>query len=161
MTTTTTKNAFMTPEQLGILPEEFASLCDWLELAEQGKIVHITDRPCRQAWELEEFPESRPDPSIQLFNMSVIVDTIGEFGWSAQGGSCGTVCCLSGWVQLQTGIRYADGWNGMYGDRTVPSSLVPLYYPDRCPAYYEDITVEMAARTLRGFLSTSKVSWTE
>ena len=76
-----------------------------------------------------------------LFNLSVWVDSDYR---------CGTVGCIGGTAELISGVSFADWEN--------KPRLQQLFNP-RLIHDFDSVTVEQAAKALRGFLTTGTADW--
>jgi hypothetical protein len=135
---------YLTPGELGITPDEYAALL-WVRGELQGGgMVHVS-RDDIYGPE-KSYP---PEGASRMFNML----------WWHSPLSCGTVCCIGGWMDSYLGSPPGSG--GRSGSRKYSEVLHNLFYPpfDSQEYRYDEITADMAARAITAFLCTGRVSW--
>lgn len=130
-----------TAKELGITELQHKSLCLTLSYLETGKVKYFDYD--------EEMTSDLPSEKYNfsgLFNMSV---------WKAN-TDCGTVGCIAGTAEMLGGCRF-NMLNGV--DKP---DLELLFYPHHIShRYWDEITVEYAARALRNYLTYGHPKWDE
>lgn len=133
-----------TAADLGIAQEVYDALLSVATDLETGKLKHVDIAEARHA-----------GTHGNAFNMV-------EWHYQSRPGtSCGTVCCIGGWVDLKLGYVPDQHHDDFCGGGTVDDESDPL--EDLfCPHDVEDwnsITPSQAASAIRHYLQTGAIDW--
>jgi hypothetical protein len=130
----------MSAADLKLTELQHAALIKTLDLFETDKVRHVREEEYND-WETGEDEASFSG----LFNMGI-------WGADDQPYTCGTIACIGGTAQLLGKIGF-DNWNNHEGLSDLFSPRIDLV------GDWDDITVERAAKALRGFLTTGTADW--
>ena len=135
---------FESAADLDLTEPQRHALIKTLSFMECGKIKHIS---------LDEVAYADADQEVVyagLFNLSAWIDSDYR---------CGTVGCIGGTAELISGVSF-DRWE--YKPRLQqlfnPSTLIDPHSM-KLSVDFDSVTVEQAARALRGFLTTGTADW--
>lgn len=127
---------FKSAADLDLTEPQRDALIKTLGFMECGEIKHIS---------LDEvaYADGKQEAVFSgLFNLAAWVDSDYR---------CGTVGCIGGTAELISGVSF-DGWENK-------RCLQQLFNPSTLIDDYDSVTVEQAARALRGFLITGTADW--
>ena len=127
---------FESAADLDLTEPQRDALIETLSFMECGKIKHISLDKVAFSDDSQEAVFSG------LFNLSAWVDSDYR---------CGTVGCIGGTAELISGVSF-DGWENK-------PRLQQLFNPSTLIDDFDSVTVEQAARALRGFLTTGTADW--
>ena len=127
---------FESAADLDLTEPQRDALIETLSFMECGKIKHIS---------LDEVAFADADQEAVfsgLFNLSA---------WIESDYRCGTVACMGGTAELISGVSF-DGWENK-------PRLQQLFNPSTLIDDFDSVTVERAAKALRGFLTSGTADW--
>ena len=133
----------LTATELGIHPEHREALIRVRDGLCSGEFIHI---------DIETIPRlSQQKVYGKLFNMR---------NWNSV-SSCGTVCCIGGWVEQLTGLKFDGESTNQKADNI--TELHNLFFPYEIGSgsAWKKITPKQAAAAITNYLEEGKPYWKE
>ena len=127
---------FESAADLDLTEPQRDALIKTLGFMECGKIKHVS------LDEVAFSDDSQEAVFSGLFNLSAWIDSDYR---------CGTVGCIGGTAELISGVSF-EGWENKW-------RLQQLFSPSTLIDHFDSVTVEQAARALRGFLTSGTADW--